>query len=63
MSCLKRVDAIEYEALLHLQETASFATLCDMLVERLGDADGVAKAGELLAGWLGSELIAGVDGA
>ena len=63
MSCLKRVDAIEYEALLHLQKTASFATLCDMLVERLGDADGVAKAGELLAGWLGSELIAGVDGA
>ncbi|CAD6532525.1 putative DNA-binding domain-containing protein [Paraburkholderia sabiae] len=62
VSCLKRVDAVEYEALLHLQENASFATLCDLLVERLGDADGVAKAGALLAGWLGSELIVGVDG-
>ena len=61
VSCLKRVDAVEYEALLHLQENASFATLCDLLVERLGDADGVAKAGALLAGWLGSELIVGVE--
>jgi hypothetical protein len=62
MSCLKRVDAIEYDALLHLQKNESFATLCDLLVERLGDADGVAKAGGLLAGWLSSELVAGVDG-
>ena len=57
VSCLKRVDASEYEALLRLHENESFATLCDLLVERLGDADGVAKAGALLAGWLGSELI------
>lgn len=61
VSCLKRVDAAEYEALLHLQENQSFATLCDRLVERLGDADGVAKAGALLAGWLGSELIVDVE--
>lgn len=60
VSCLRRIDAAEYDALLHLQENASFATLCDVLVERLGDAEGVAKAGALLAGWLGSELIAGV---
>ncbi|MBP0588693.1 putative DNA-binding domain-containing protein [Paraburkholderia sp. LEh10] len=61
VSCLKRVDAIEYEAVLHLQKNASFATLCDVLVERLGDEHGVAKAGALLAGWLGSELIVAVD--
>ena len=61
VSCLKRVDASKYEALLRLHENESFATLCDLLVERLGDADGVAKAGALLAGWLGSELIVGVE--
>jgi hypothetical protein len=61
-SCLNRVDAAGYEALLLLQENASFATLCDVLVERLGDADGIAKAGAMLAEWLGSELIVGVDG-
>lgn len=60
-SRLKPVDALELEALLHLQQHGSFATLCDLLVERLGEAEGVAKSGELLANWLGSELIIGVD--
>ncbi len=60
-SCLKQVDALELEALLHLQENGSFAALCDMLVDRLGDEEGVAAAGTLLAGWLGSELIVGVE--
>jgi hypothetical protein len=61
ISCLRQVDALEHEALLHLQENGHFAALCDMLVERLGNTDGVAKAGELLAGWLGKELIIGVE--
>jgi len=60
-SCLKKVDALEYEALVHLQSDGSFVALCDMLVDRLGEADAIAKAGALLAGWLGNELIAGVD--
>lgn len=55
--CLRQVDALEFEALRHLQADGSFAALCDLLVERLGEADGVAKAGALLASWLGSELI------
>jgi hypothetical protein len=54
---LKQVEALEYEALLQLQADGSFAALCDWLAARCGEADGVAKAGELLAGWLAAELI------
>lgn len=56
-SYLKQVDALEYEALLQLQGDGSFAALCEWLAARCGEAAGVAKAGELLAGWLASELI------
>lgn len=62
-ACLKQVDAIEREALLRLQADGGFAGLCDWLVEGLGEADGVAKAGALLAGWLAGELITGIDAA
>ncbi len=60
-SCLKQVDAVEREALLQLHVSGSFAGLCDWLVERLGEAEGIARAGELLANWLASELITGID--
>ena len=60
-SCLRQVDDIEYAALLHLQGNGSFAALCDMLAARLGEADGIGKAGSLLAAWLANELITGVD--
>ncbi|GAB2884397.1 hypothetical protein GCM10027093_19220 [Paraburkholderia jirisanensis] len=56
-----QVDALERIALLQLQRDGSFAALCTLLVERLGEADGIARAGALLAGWLGNELISGVD--
>lgn len=55
--CLRQVDAIELEALRHLQADGSFAALCELLVGRLGEAEGVARAGALLASWIGSELI------
>ncbi|HLZ66532.1 MAG TPA: DNA-binding domain-containing protein [Aliidongia sp.] len=61
VSYLKQVDAIEYEAVLHLGRDGSFAALCGMLADRLGEADGVAKAGALLANWLGGGLIVGVE--
>jgi uncharacterized protein YndB with AHSA1/START domain len=57
---LKQVDALEYEALRQLQADGSFAALCGLLTDRLGDSEGIAKAGALLAAWLGSELITGV---
>jgi hypothetical protein len=62
-SRLKQVDALELEALLQLKQQGSFSCLCDWLVERLGETEGVATAGELLANWLASELITGVDAA
>lgn len=57
---LKQADMLELDALRFLQGDPSFAALCGMLAGRLGDEAGVARAGELLAGWLGSELITGV---
>ncbi len=60
-SCLKQVDALEYQALLQLRHDGSFAALCDWLVARIGDEPGVARAGALLAGWIGGELITGVE--
>lgn len=62
-SCLRQVDALEFEALRHLQADGSFTALCELLVGRLGEADGVAKAAALLANWLGCELIEGVHAA
>jgi len=59
-SRLRQVDALEFEAVVHLQGDGSFAGLCEFLVGLLGEEEGVARAGELLAGWVGSELIVGI---
>ena len=58
---LKQVEALEFDALSQVQENGSFAALCDWLVERLGETEGIEQAGTLLAGWLSSELIVGVE--
>lgn len=60
-SRLRQVDALELQALLHLQADGSFASLCEFLVTHLGEVAGVTQAGEYLATWLGSELIVGVS--
>ncbi|WP_342050295.1 MULTISPECIES: DNA-binding domain-containing protein [unclassified Cupriavidus] len=56
-SCLRQVSMLEFEALAQLRRDGSFAALCDMLAERLGEDAGVAQAGAWLAGWIGSALI------
>jgi len=61
VSCLHAVDMLEHEALGQMQANGSFSALCEMLVERLGESEGIARAGSMLAGWIGSELITGVD--
>lgn len=58
---LRSVEVLEHQALLCLQDNGSFSGLCEWLVERLGETAGIAKAGALLASWLASELIIGVD--
>lgn len=60
-SRLRQVEALELQALQHVQADGSFAGLCKWLVQRLGEEAGVMQAGEYLAGWLGSELIVGVS--
>ncbi|HKR42862.1 MAG TPA: hypothetical protein VJU59_24815 [Paraburkholderia sp.] len=45
MTCtLKRVNGVEYEALLHVLRNRSFAPLCHGLAARLGEAEGIAQA-------------------
>ncbi|SFF69329.1 Putative DNA-binding domain-containing protein [Duganella sp. CF458] len=61
VSCLRALDAIEFAALTQVQRDGSFAGLCALLVERVGEEQGIASAGAMLADWLGSELITGVE--
>lgn len=63
VSCLRALDAIEYSALTQLQADGSFGALCALLVDRLGEEQGIAKAGSLLAEWVAAELITGVTDA
>jgi hypothetical protein len=57
---LDAVDGLEYAALRQLQEHGNFAALCAMLVERLGEEAGIAKAGALLARWIGKDWLGAV---
>lgn len=61
MSRPRQIDAIEHAALLWLHADGRFGALCDALVEQLGEEAGVARAGQLLAEWLGSGIVIGVD--
>lgn len=55
---LESVDALEYAAMLLIQKDGNFTGLCDMLVERLGEKEGIAKAGALLVNWISKEWLA-----
>lgn len=54
---LRVVDPLDFAALLLARQERSFGALCALLVERLGADAGVARAGALLADWIGSELL------
>ncbi len=56
---LRQVDAIEYAALQEIGRSGSFATLCTLLVDTLGEDAGVAQAASLLMLWLSGGLIVG----
>ncbi|WP_109127335.1 putative DNA-binding domain-containing protein [Dyella sp. C11] len=61
-SCrLRQTDATEYAALQSLHEDAHFASLCDVLVEHLGEDAGIARAGELLANWISAGIVIGIE--
>ena len=60
-SWFKEIDALEHAALLRVQRDSSFESLCGWLAVRLGEEEGVEKAGTLLAGWLGAGLVVGIE--
>jgi hypothetical protein len=62
VSCLRAAEPLEIDALAALQQHGSFAALCELLADRLGEDEGIARAGALLAGWIGAGLVTGVRG-
>jgi len=60
-SRLKIIDIEEYAALQSLRDDDRFASLCEALIEHLGEEAGIAKAGGLLADWLAAGIVIGVD--
>ncbi len=63
MCVVRQVDAIERDALMHVTANGAFDALCTFLVERLGEEEGIARAGALLANWIGSDMLAGIESA
>lgn len=59
-SRFRAIDARERDALLLARSGVSFAGLCAVLVEALGEEDGVALAGALLGRWIVDGLVAEV---
>jgi hypothetical protein len=58
---LRQVDAVELTALRALRDDDRFAGLCDTLVNRLGEEQGIARSGALLAEWLGAGIVVDVS--
>jgi hypothetical protein len=61
VSSLRALAPLDFAALSQASGQGSFSALCGMLIAELGEAEGVAKAGALLADWIGSELITGLE--
>jgi len=59
---LRVLAAADFEALQLARAERSFAALCARLVDRLGPQDGIARAGALLADWIGNDLLTRVSG-
>ncbi|RDK08592.1 DNA-binding domain-containing protein [Cupriavidus lacunae] len=58
---LNLVDALELDALRQVQADGRFEALCEWLVTRLGEDEGIDAAGAMLARWLGNGLVAAVE--
>ncbi len=63
VSCFRPVDAPELALLDQMQNGCPFAQVCATLVEHLGEIEGVAQAGTLLAGWARDHMICLADSA
>lgn len=63
VSCFRTAEPGEAEAIERVRGGMSFGALCAMMVERLGEEQGVSAAGALLGRWIGDGLIVGVSSA
>lgn len=61
VSCFRTAEAGEARALELAREGASFGRLCAILIDEMGEEEGVATAGALLGRWISDGLIVGVD--
>ena len=59
---LRVLAAPDFEALQFARAERSFGALCARLVDRIGADEGVARAGALLADWIGNDLLTRVSG-
>lgn len=59
--CFRTIEAIEQGALEMIGSGRSFAYMCIVLIERLGDEAGIARAGALLAEWIDQGLILAIN--
>jgi hypothetical protein len=55
------IDQYERQALLAVRAGMAFADLCTMLVEALGEEDGIVRAGQMLGQWLRDGLIVAIE--
>ncbi|ATQ44620.1 DNA-binding domain-containing protein [Caulobacter mirabilis] len=60
VSCFRALDPLERDALLLACAGCAFAEVCDVAVERLGEAAGVETAGAFLGQWIRDGLVAGI---
>lgn len=61
VSSLRTLAPLDFAALSQASGQGSFGALCAMLIDELGEAEGVAKAGALLADWIANEMITGLE--
>ncbi|MEO6718037.1 MAG: DNA-binding domain-containing protein [Novosphingobium sp.] len=57
VTCFRPIDPDEHQLLMKLQQGLGFTEMCATLVEELGEGDGVARAGALLAGWTSDQVL------
>lgn len=55
------VDAVEHECLQLVAASATYGDVCDLLVDRFGEAQAITYAGVMLGRWLSNGWIAGLD--
>lgn len=63
VSCFRTLDSDEALALAAIGEGVSFGALCHVLVERLGEEDGTARAGAFLGRWIADGLVTALESA